>query len=161
MSRQKLKCIWRNPIYFVAFGFGAGAIPFAPGTWGTLVGVILYLIIGQIALPYYLILLAIAIAFGIWVCDKTEKFMGVKDHSGIVWDEIAGFLLVMVAAPAGWQWIAFGFVLFRIFDILKPWPIKTIDKHVKGGLGVMLDDLIAAIPAWAILQVCAYLVGSP
>ena len=159
MSTQHLKLIWRNPAYFIAFGFGAGAIPFAPGTWGTVVGVILYLMIAQFTLPFYLIILAIAIIFGIWICDKTEKFFGVKDHSGIVWDEITGFLLTMFYAPAGWQWIVLGFVLFRVFDIIKPWPIKVIDKRVKGGLGIMLDDLIAAIPAWVILQICAFLVN--
>ena len=156
MNRQNLKLIWRKPVYFIAFGFGAGAIPFAPGTWGTLVGVFLYLLIAQFALPYYLIILAISIVFGIWICDKTERFLGVKDHSGIVWDEIAGFLLTMLYAPAGWQWVALGFVLFRLFDIIKPWPIKVIDKRVKGGIGIMLDDLIAAIPAWIILQIFAF-----
>ena len=93
---------------------------------------------------------------GIWLCGQTARALGVHDHPGIVWDEIAGYLLTMVAAPAGWGWIALGIVLFRIFDIWKPWPIGLLDKQLKGGLGVMADDLLAGIFSLTIMQIIAY-----
>jgi phosphatidylglycerophosphatase A len=95
---------------------------------------------------------------GVWVCDTASRDLGVHDHPGIVWDEIAGFLLTMLAAPPGWQWILVGFALFRLFDIWKPWPIGWLDRRVAGGLGIMLDDLVAGVFAAAILQLMAGLV---
>jgi phosphatidylglycerophosphatase A len=147
------RSVWTNPIHFLAFGFGAGTIPFAPGTFGTLIAIPLYLLVRDFSLlTYGIILLAVIIA-GIWICDVAERTTGVRDHSGIVWDEIAGFLLMMFAAPHSIIAIALGFVLFRIFDIWKPWPIRWLDQHVSGGLGIMVDDLLAAIYAAIILQI--------
>lgn len=152
MSVKESTAVWRNPIHFLAFGFGSGLIKPAPGTWGTVAAIPLYLLIQEVPLIVYSGLLLLAIVFGIWICHVTEKALGVPDHSGIVWDEICGYLLTMWAIPSGWLWLALGFILFRIFDIIKPWPIRLIDRHIKGGLGIMLDDLLAAIPAWLILQ---------
>jgi len=143
----------KNPVLFLAFGFGSGLAPKAPGTFGTLVAIPIYLLVSLgDPLVYGVALTAILIS-GVFICDKATKMLGVHDHGGIVWDEIAGFLVTMVAVPFSLQAVVIGFVLFRLFDIWKPWPIGTIDKHVKGGFGIMLDDVIAGIFALACLLV--------
>jgi phosphatidylglycerophosphatase A len=147
--------VFRNPIHFLAFGFGSGAAPVAPGTFGTLAAVPCYLLLMQLPLTGYLIAVLLAFAFGIWVCERTSQDLGVHDHGGIVWDEFVGYWLTMIAAPPGWQWWLIGFVLFRFFDILKPFPINYFDKHMKGGLGIMVDDVLAGSFAWLCLQVLA------
>ncbi len=146
-----------NPIHFLAFGFGSGVGPKASGTWGTLVAVPIFLLMQDLSLPLYLSLVAVITVVGIWLCDVTAKDLGVHDHPGIVWDEIAGYLITMIAAPSGWLWLVVGFALFRLFDIVKPWPIGVIDKEVDGGLGIMLDDVLAGFMALACLQFLAYL----
>jgi len=140
---------WRfvltHPAHFLAFGFGAGLARRAPGTFGTLVAFPLFWLLNPRFAPMvFLALIAVLFALGIWVCGKTGKDLGVHDHSGIVWDEITAFLLVLSFTPASLLWQAFAFVLFRAFDILKPPPIDYLDKTVHGGIGVMLDDLLAA-----------------
>ncbi len=145
----------RNPVHLLAFGFGAGLAPAAPGTFGTLVAVPLYLLLALLPFPVYLAVLAAAIPAGAWLCGRTARDLGVHDHPGIVWDEIAGFLLTMAGAPAGWPWVVAGFLLFRLFDILKPWPVGWADRRVKGGWGIMLDDLLAGAWAWLLLQAAA------
>lgn len=146
----------RHPVHLLSLGFGSGCAPKAPGTMGTLVGVLFYLPLQLLALPYYIAVVVFVSLIGIWLCGQTARALGVHDHPGIVWDEIAGYLLTMVAAPAGWGWIALGIVLFRIFDIWKPWPIGLLDKQLKGGLGVMADDLLAGIFSLTIMQIIAY-----
>jgi len=143
---------WRRPHHWLAYGFGSGLVPWAPGTAGTLAAVPLYLLLRPLPLGWYLAAVALLFAIGIWACDKTERELHSKDPSAIVWDEIVGFLLTMTAAPPGWSWILAGFVLFRIFDILKPWPIRVLDEKLSGGSGIMLDDLLAGAMAWAILN---------
>jgi phosphatidylglycerophosphatase A len=98
----------------------------------------------------------LAFLLGVWVSDKVSQEMGVHDYSGIVWDEVVGYLLTMTMAPIGWGWMIIGFILFRIFDIWKPQPIRSIDKQVHGGIGIMLDDVLAAIPAWLLMQLLAW-----
>lgn len=142
----------RNPVHLLAFGLGSGCAPKAPGTAGTLLAVLLYLPLSQLDLGWYLLLLTASIVIGVWLCDRTSRDLGVHDHPGIVWDEFAGYWLTMVAAPPGWVWIIVGFVLFRLFDIWKPWPIGYLDRHVQGGLGIMLDDLVAGAFAALLLQ---------
>lgn len=144
--------VFRNPVHFLAFGFGSGVAPVAPGTFGTLAAVPCYLLLSLLPLPFYLVVLVLAFGVGIYLCDKTARDLGVHDHSGIVWDEFVGYWLTMVAAPGGWQWLLVGFVLFRLFDIVKPFPINWLDRHVKGGLGIMLDDALAGLFAWLCLQ---------
>jgi len=141
-----------NPIHFLAFGFGSGLAPFAPGTFGTLIAIPLYLLMLNLSFSMYLLLVAIVCIIGVWICDKSSKMLGVHDHSGIVWDEFAGFFITMLAAPAGWIWIVAGFALFRLFDIWKPWPISWLDKKVEGGLGIMVDDIVSGIYALICLQ---------
>lgn len=148
--------VWRNPIHFLAYGFGSGAIPVASGTFGTLAAVPIYYMMQYLTLPYYLLALFVITVVGIMLCHITARDLGVHDHPGIVWDEIAGYLLTMVAAPKGWLWVCLGFALFRLFDIWKPWPIRWLDRHIQGGLGIMVDDLLAAVYAWILLQLIAY-----
>ncbi|RDH83721.1 MAG: phosphatidylglycerophosphatase A [endosymbiont of Galathealinum brachiosum] len=133
----------KNPVHLVAVGFGSGLMPKAPGTFGTLAAIPLYLVISQFDLWLYLALTVIVTVLGVFICDYTSKALGVHDHSGIVIDEIAGYFITMIAVPFDWLWIVVGFVLFRFFDILKPWPISWLDKNLHGGLGIMLDDVLA------------------
>ncbi|MDQ8040065.1 MAG: phosphatidylglycerophosphatase A [Rickettsiella sp.] len=152
MQKVLVRRVFSNPIYFVAFGFGSGLSPFAPGTCGTLVAIPLYYLVQYFSLLNYSLILLLAILIGIWICDVVEREIGVRDYSGIVWDEVCGFGLTMWAAPKGWLWIGIGFLLFRLFDIVKPWPIAWMDRKLPGGLGVMVDDLMAAVYAWIILH---------
>ena len=144
--------VFANPAHCLAFGFGAGLSPAAPGTAGTLVALPLYVFMVA-ALPHAFGLAALAVLFalGIWATGVTGRALGVADHGGMVWDEIVAFLLVLYSIPGTLFWIATGFVLFRLFDIFKPFPIDLLDRRVKGGLGVMLDDLLAA--AYTIVSV--------
>ncbi|GAA3536986.1 phosphatidylglycerophosphatase A family protein [Zobellella aerophila] len=141
-----------NPLHLLALGFGAGLSPVMPGTMGTLAAVPLYWLIQGLPLGWYLALLVVGFIAGIWICNAATKAIGRHDHGAIVWDEIIGFGITMTAAPAGWQWVLAGFVLFRLFDIVKPWPIRWFDRRIHGGFGIMLDDVIAGIFAWLCLQ---------
>jgi len=144
---------WRKPHHWLAFGFGAGLMSRAPGTWGTLAAVPLYLLVAELSPAGYLGLTLALLLLGIVVCEKVGRELGVHDHPAIVWDEVVGYLITMFAAPAGWLWVFVGFVAFRLFDILKPWPIGWLDRRVTGGLGVMLDDVAAGVMAWVTVQI--------
>jgi phosphatidylglycerophosphatase A len=141
-----------NPIHFLALGFGSGLLPKAPGTYGTLAAIPLYLLLAPSSISVYLAVVIIMSIAGIYICGKAAEDAGVHDHGAIVWDEIVGFLITMFMVPLTWQSIVVGFVLFRIFDIFKPWPISFIDKNVHGGLGIMLDDVLAGIAALACMH---------
>ena len=145
-----------NPIHFLAIGLGSGLAPKAPGTFGTIAAIPLYLLLVQLPLTAYVAVVVLACLLGIWICHQTSKDMGVHDHKAIVWDEFAGFWITMIAAPAGWLWILIGFVLFRFFDVIKPWPISWLDKHVHGGLGIMIDDILAGLFSLGCLQAIVY-----
>ena len=144
--------LWRNPVHLLAFGFGAGAAPFAPGTFGTLAAVPVYYLMQPLSAIWYALLVLIMFAAGVWLCDRTARDMHTHDHPGIVWDEIVGYLITMFMAPTGWWWVVCGFLLFRLFDIWKPFPIRWLDRRVAGGLGIMLDDVAAGIAAALTLQ---------
>lgn len=148
----------KDPVNFLALGFGSGLSTRAPGTMGTLVAIPLYLLLQPLPLIGYLAVVVAGSLMGIWICGRSADHLGVHDHPGIVWDEIIGYLITMIAAPAGWLWVLTGFGLFRLFDIWKPWPINTVDRHVDGGLGIMLDDILAGLYAFAALQLIALLV---
>lgn len=150
------KQIITNPLHCMAFGFGSGLAPKAPGTFGTLMAVPLYLLLNQLPLMAYCVVILVTFFIGIYLCGKTADDLGVHDHPGIVWDEFVGFWITMIAAPAGWLWLVMGFLLFRLFDIWKPWPIKLLDKNVESGLGIMIDDVLAGVYALIILQLLAY-----
>jgi phosphatidylglycerophosphatase A len=148
----------KDPIVFVGLGLGSGLSPKAPGTAGTLVAVPLYLVMQNMPLLWYASITLAITLMGIWVCSYSARKLGVHDHPSIVIDEIAGFLITMYAVPVGWVWLIAGFVLFRFFDALKPWPISWMDRHLKGGVGIMLDDVAAGLVSLALLH--AYLAFS-
>ncbi|GIU37827.1 phosphatidylglycerophosphatase A [Shewanella colwelliana] len=148
-----------HPIHFLALGFGSGLAAKAPGTFGTIAAIPLYLLMMNLSLPWYLGLTLLSVIAGFYICDKASKDMGVHDHGAIVWDEVAGLLITLIAAPAGWLWLAVGFGLFRFFDILKPWPIKWLDAKVHGGFGIMIDDVLAGVFACLCLHGLVYLAG--
>jgi len=148
----------RSPVNFIALGAGTGLSPKAPGTVGTLVGIPLLLLMPQ-SLPAYLLIVAIAFALGVYVCGECARDIGVHDHGGIVWDEVVGYLITMIMLPRTLGWIVAGFLVFRFFDILKPWPIRVVDQRVHGGLGIMADDVLAAVFALVVLQLAWRVVG--
>jgi phosphatidylglycerophosphatase A len=145
------KQIMTDPILFLAFGFGSGLAKKAPGTCGTLAAVPLYLLIAQTGNLIYSLATIVATIVGIWICDKAAEKLGEHDFGGIVWDEIAGYLITLWFIPFSWLNVVLGFILFRFFDILKPWPIKVADRKVKGGFGIMLDDVLAGVFANLVL----------
>jgi phosphatidylglycerophosphatase A len=118
-----------------------------------------YLLLAQLPLVWYLLAVLLAFVAGIYLCGYTSAALGVHDHSGIVWDEFVGFWITMIAVPSGWQWILAGFVLFRLFDIVKPWPVKVADAKMKSGFGIMFDDVLAAVYALACLQLAMLMLG--
>lgn len=136
----------RNPIHLLAFGLGSGLARKAPGTFGTLAAIpVWWLFLQDLPLWLYSSMLVITFVVGVWLCDRTSRDMGVHDHGGIVWDEWVGLWLTYWLLPSGWFWILLGFVLFRFFDIIKPWPIRWLDRHVHGGFGIMIDDVLAGL----------------
>lgn len=135
----------KDPVVFIALGLGSGLSPKAPGTAGTLAAVPLVYFLQQQTLLVYILVTLFVLATGSWVCGYAAKKLQVHDHSGIVYDEVAGFLITMFMVPAGWQWMLLGFILFRFFDAVKPWPISWFDKNVHGGFGIMFDDVVAGV----------------
>lgn len=155
---------WRlvlgSPAHFIAFGFGIGKIPVAPGTWGTLAAFPLYYLLhGRLEAYEFLALVGVMFAVGVWACHATGKMLRCPDHGGMVWDEMVAFLLVLFLTPDGPLWQAFAFLLFRLFDILKPPPIRYYDRRIKNGFGVMLDDLMAGFYTVLCLAVWRALAG--
>ena len=147
----------RDPLHLVSLGFGTGCAPVMPGTCGTLIGVVIYLALIPLPLLQYLGACLLGFAVGVALCGRTGDVLGISDHPAIVWDEVVGYLIAMVALPAEWQWMLAGFIAFRLFDIVKPWPVGWLDRHLKGGLGVMSDDLAAGIMACGLLHLFLYL----
>ncbi len=143
--KPSLQFVLSHPAHLLSFGFGSGLAKKAPGTFGTLAAFPLYWYLDpRISDEMYLLMLLVAFAVGVWVCDYTGKVLGVSDYSGIVWDEIVAFMLVLFFTPPGLDWGLLSFALFRFFDIVKPQPIRYFDSNWHGGLGVMFDDLLAA-----------------
>ncbi len=141
-----------NPLHWPAFGFGLGLIPVAPGTWGSLLGIGLWWLVPMSLVPQ-LVVAGIVFLFGVWNTGLSARRIGVHDHGGIVWDEIVGMYLTLLVVPAEPLWVAAAFGLFRLMDIWKPWPIRDLDHSLHGGLGIMLDDVIAALYAALILLI--------
>jgi phosphatidylglycerophosphatase A len=133
---------WRHCL---AFGFGSGLARYAPGTFGTLVSIPLYLALAQLPAWLYAVTVVAAFALGVWICDFVSHDLRVHDHGGIVFDEFVGYWITMFLLPAGWPWILAGFAAFRLFDIWKPLPISWLDRHVEGGFGIMFDDVVAGV----------------
>lgn len=142
----------QHPAHFLGLGFGTGLVKKAPGTIGTLVGLPLFWLIAHWSFSQQLILIALLFIIGIYICDKTGRSLGVPDHGGIVWDEIVAMMLVLTFTPVSVFWWVVALILFRIFDIWKPFPIRQCDAKLKHGFGVMFDDVLAAIYAILSLQ---------
>lgn len=151
-AQSKVKFDLKQPVQWLAVGFGSGLAPKAPGTFGTLAAIPLFLLLSLLSSIFYLAAVIFISIVGIYICGKAAEDVGVHDHPAIVWDEFAGFLITMIMVPVSWQTIAVGFILFRFFDIVKPWPISFIDKKISGGLGIMLDDILAGIFALIIMH---------
>lgn len=147
----------KNPVHFLALGFGSGLVPVMPGTFGSLAAIPLLLLCMSLSTPSFIAVTLMASVVGIYLCGKTADDMQVHDHGSIVWDEIAGMFVTFLFLPLTASTLVLGFVLFRLFDILKPWPIGVIDKRLHGGTGIMLDDLLAGAMACACLHICVTL----
>jgi phosphatidylglycerophosphatase A len=140
-----------TPAGFLAFGFGAGLSPVAPGTMGTLVAVPFIFPLKSLGGMGFWLALLLLFLLGVYLCGQVSRKLGVHDHGGIVWDEMVGYWLSAAFVPLQWHWLLAAFVLFRFFDILKPWPIRQLDERVSGGFGIMLDDVVAALFTVAVL----------
>lgn len=142
-----------NPIHMLAFGLGSGLAPKAPGTFGTLAALPIYWwLLADLAPWVFALITLLTFVLGVYICEKTSQDLGVHDHGGIVIDEWVGMWITLFLLPKSLFWLALAFVLFRFFDIIKPWPIKWLDQHVKGGFGIMIDDVLAGVMAWLVLQ---------
>lgn len=149
----------RQPLMLLALGFGTGLAPKAPGTFGTLAGVVLFIPLAYLPPLAYGATVAVLLVAGITICGAAAAHLDTHDHPAIVWDEVVGYLITMMALPTSWPWMVAGFVAFRFFDILKPWPIGLLDRRVHGGLGIMLDDVVAGIFALAVVYLGGVFLG--
>ncbi|RUO24412.1 phosphatidylglycerophosphatase A [Aliidiomarina minuta] len=150
---MKYAQLLKNPIHFLALGFGSGLSPKAPGTMGTVAAIPVVILAAMLGDAAFVVLTAVACVLGVYICGYTAKAMGEHDHPAIVWDEIAGYMVAMILVPVTWQTLLLAFVLFRFFDVLKPWPISWLDKHVSGGFGIMIDDILAGLASLAIIHI--------
>ncbi len=153
------KEVLSHPIHWLAFGLPAGLAPFAPGTFGSIWGIALAIVCVDLPIAWQLGIALAGFLVGIYICGESAKRLGIHDHSGIVWDEIVGCFLVGMCALPSWPWWLLAFGLFRLFDIVKPPPIRDLDHRLKGGLGIMLDDIAAAVYAIAVLWVIQRVIG--
>lgn len=155
LGRPAARFAFSHPAHFIALGFGAGLSPFAPGTAGTLLALPIWWLIGGSYEPLLLLgFLAFLFAVGVWACELTGRHLGVADHAAMCWDEVVAFLLVLAIVPEDPWWQAAAFFLFRAFDVVKPPPIRELEMRIKGGLGVMFDDLLAAGYTLLVLALC-------
>jgi len=151
------RIVMKDPVHILAFGFGMGLAPVAPGTFGSLPGLLLFWLTMDFGLNVQIgVAVAIALA-GIWICGESARRIGVHDHGGIVWDEIVGMYVTLLAAPLSVTGWVLAFILFRVMDIVKPWPIRDLDHSMRGGVGIMLDDLAAALYAAILLGLYGWL----
>ena len=159
MRQPDVKFLFAHPAHFIALGFGSGLAPKAPGTFGTLVAYPLWWLMAPLSVTLAWALVAAGFALGIWASDKTGKDLGVSDHGAMVWDEVIAMLALLLLTPTGLVWAIAAGVFFRLFDIWKPFPIAYFDRTVKGGFGVMFDDVLAAIYALAAVRILEHLVN--
>ena len=151
-----MKPSWREvftqPDYLFALGFGSGLASMGPGTAGSLVGVLLFVGLSFLPVPVFILAVLCGLGLGIPLCSRVAARLSVKDPACIVWDEIVGVWIALIAVPMDPLWILAGFLLFRLFDIFKPWPVSYADRHWQGGLGIMMDDVFAGLMALVVLQ---------
>ncbi|TAM96359.1 MAG: phosphatidylglycerophosphatase A [Rhodanobacteraceae bacterium] len=149
-----------HPAGWIATALGAGLSPMAPGTAGSLVALLpWWFLLRGLPLGWYVVVLVAGFLLGVWACEVSDRRLGMHDQGALVWDEVIGMWITLLAAPARWWWMIVGFALFRLFDIWKPWPVRWADRRVQGGLGVMLDDVVAGIYALVALQIVVALAG--
>ena len=144
--------LWKHTVHFLAYGFGTGLAPVAPGSIGTLVGVGLYRLMGSMRPRYYWSLTAFMWILGVPICEQTAADLGAHDPGAIVWDEIVGYLVAMYSLPRSWGWLLGGFVVYRLFDVWKPYPIGIVEDSFGVGFSIMADDVVAGIYAWCVLH---------
>ncbi len=151
--RRTVPAGWfRSPVHVLAFGFGTGLSPVAPGTLGTLAAVPIVWMLSPLPGSLSAVVVLVFTVAGVHICRVAAATLGTHDHPAIVWDEMAGLMITLLFVPFSWTALALGFVLFRVFDILKPWPISYVDRKIPGGVGIMLDDVIAAVFAGIVLR---------
>jgi len=152
--------VFAHPAHFIALGFGTGLAPLAPGTVGTLLALPLFILLDLWLPPLYLFtVIVLFFGIGIWACGRTGRDLGIADHSAMNWDEVVAMLLILLLTPSGWPWWAFAFFAFRFFDVVKPPPIRHIDRAMKGGLGVMFDDTVAAFYTLILIAIVKRILG--
>ncbi|MGH8183709.1 MAG: phosphatidylglycerophosphatase A family protein [Rhodanobacteraceae bacterium] len=158
MQRRQLMA---HPAGWIATALGAGLSPKAPGTAGSLVALLpWWFLLRGLPVSWYVLVLVAGFLLGVWACEVSDRRLGMHDQGALVWDEVIGMWITLIAAPAAWWWMFVGFALFRLFDIWKPWPVSWADRRIHGGLGVMLDDVIAGIYALIVLQLVVLAVRS-
>jgi phosphatidylglycerophosphatase A len=167
LSDEQRHALLATPAGWLACGFGSGLTPVAQGTFGSLAALLPWLLLRDLSLPLYLLVLLAGFVIGVWACDIAGRALGVDDHRSLVWDEFIGQwialipLLVPKLLPTRfsiWWWLPAGFVLFRLFDVWKPWPIRWMDRHLKGGRGVMVDDVVAGVFAAVVVALAMYFI---
>ncbi|MBB6242817.1 MULTISPECIES: phosphatidylglycerophosphatase A [unclassified Rhodanobacter] len=165
LSAEQRRALLSTPAGWLACGFGSGLTPVAQGTFGSLAALLPWLLLRSLSMPLYLLVLVVGFVVGVWACDVAGRALGVDDHRSLVWDEFIGqwIALVPLLIPALlpirlsiWWLLLAGFALFRLFDVWKPWPIRWMDRHLKGGMGVMVDDVAAGIFAAIVLALAMY-----
>jgi phosphatidylglycerophosphatase A len=149
------RTVFADPRYFLALGFGSGLSPRAPGTAGSLVALACFLVLNQLHPAFYAVIVVAVFGLGVWVSDWVAKDLHLEDPGVIVIDEFVGLWISLFLVPSGWYWVAVGFLLFRFFDIVKPWPVNWLDRNVKGGFGIMADDVAAGLYAFLCIQALA------
>jgi len=150
LGAEQRRALLAHPAGWIACGFGSGLSPIAPGTAGSFAALLPWFGLRELPLPYYAVALVLALALGVWACDVAVRALKIADPGAVVWDEFVGLWIALAPLlwmPRGTSWVCAGFILFRIFDIAKPWPVSWADRHVAGGLGVMLDDVFAGLYA--------------
>jgi phosphatidylglycerophosphatase A len=160
LSPEQRRALLATPAGWLACGFGSGLTPVAQGTFGSLAALLPWLLLRELSLPIYLAVLLLGFGVGVWACDVAGRAIGVDDHRSLVWDEFIGQWIALIpllipallpSSGASWWMLLAGFALFRLFDVWKPWPIRWLDRHLKGGMGVMVDDVVAGVFAAVVL----------
>ena len=160
LTPAQRRALLATPAGWIACGLGSGLAPVAQGSFGSLAAILPWLLLRGLSLPLNLLAIALGFALGVWACGMAGRALGVDDHRALVWDEFVGqWIALLPALAAPWWAVAAGFVLFRLFDVWKPWPIRWLDRHLKSGMGVMVDDVVAGVFAALALTVLMHACG--
>ena len=158
LTPAQRRALLATPAGWIACGLGSGLAPVAQGTFGSLAAILPWLLLREVSLPLNLLVIVLGFALGVWACGMAGRALGVDDHRALVWDEFVGLWIALLPALlAPWWAVVIGFALFRLFDVWKPWPIRVLDRRLKGGLGVMVDDVVAGVFAAVVLGVVRHL----